>query len=53
VDEAAEKLSKQILKVKEKLQHHKKFERSKEAKWGRVNSKLEYNNAPFPPKKSA
>ena len=53
LDEAAEKLSKQILKAKEILQHHKKFERSKQAKWSRLNAKLEYNNLPFPYKKSA
>lgn len=53
VDLVAEKLSKQILKTKEKLQHHKKYERSKQAKWERVNSRLEYDNSPFPSKKSA
>jgi ribosomal subunit interface protein len=53
VDEAAEKLSKQFQKKKEKLQHHKDFDKSREGRLKRINSRLEYDNSPFPSKKSA
>jgi ribosomal subunit interface protein len=53
VDEAAEKLSKQFQKKKEKLQHHKDFEKSREGRMKRINSRLEYDNSPFPAKKPA
>lgn len=47
VNEAAEKLSKQFLKTKEKHQNHKKFERSKRGRLKRVNPSLEYDNSPY------
>lgn len=53
VDKAADKLSKQFYKQKEKLQAHKKWERSKQAKLERVNEYLEYDNRPFPGKRTA
>ena len=53
VDEAASKLSKQFQKKKEKIQHHKDFEKSKEGRLERLNSRLEYDNSPFPAKKPA
>jgi ribosomal subunit interface protein len=52
VDEAAEKLSKQFQKKKEKLQHHKKPSHSKEGRLERVNTRLEYDNSPYPEKKT-
>ena len=52
VDEAADKLSKQFLKQKAKMQDHIKFDRSKQGKLQRVNSRLEYDNSPYR-KKSA
>ena len=52
VDMAADKLSKQILKQKAKMQDHNKFDRSKQGKLQRVNSRLEYDNTPYR-KKSA
>ncbi len=42
VDEAADKLSKQFLKTKEKLKTHKSFSRSKEGQLEHVNERLEY-----------
>ena len=53
LDLTADKLSKQFLKQKAKLQDHKKFSRSKQAKLKRLNPLLEYDNSPFPSKKSA
>lgn len=53
VDMACQKLEKQFQKKKEKLQHHKDFSHSKEAKMDRVNARLEYDNSPFPNKKPA
>jgi ribosomal subunit interface protein len=53
VDEAAEKLGKQFLKKKEKLQHHKDFGKSREGRLKRINSMLEYDNSPYPTKKPA
>ena len=53
VDEAAEKLSKQFLKKKEKLQAHKDFGRSKQGRLDRVNERLEYDNSLLPWKKQA
>lgn len=53
VDEAAVKLEKQFQKKKEKLQEHKDFLHSKEAKLDRVNPRLEYDNSPYPMKKQA
>ena len=53
VDEAADKLSKQFLKLKERMQDHKKYDRSKQGKLERVNRLLEYDNSPYPNKKSA
>lgn len=53
VDLAAEKLSKQFRKKKEKLQHHKDFSKSKEGRLKRLNPRLEYDNSPFPGKKTA
>lgn len=52
-DLAAEKLSKQFQKKKEKLQHHKDFSKSKEGRLKRLNSRLEYDNSPFIGKKTA
>jgi ribosomal subunit interface protein len=48
VDEAALKLSRQFVKFKEKMQAHKKFERSKKGRLQRLNPALEYDNNPFP-----
>jgi ribosomal subunit interface protein len=53
VDEAADKLGKQFVKLKEKMQDHKKFDRSKQGKMKRVNRMLEYDNSPYPNKKPA
>ena len=53
VDEAAEKLGKQFLKKKEKLQHHKDYQRSKLGRFERVNERLEYDNSLLPWKKQA
>jgi putative sigma-54 modulation protein len=53
VDSAAEKLSKQFQKKKQKHQAHKKKELSKHAKMKRVNPLLEYDNTPYFNKKSA
>jgi ribosome-associated translation inhibitor RaiA len=53
VDLSADKLSKQFLKLKSKLQDHKKFSRSKQAKLKRLNPMLEFDNSPYPQKKSA
>lgn len=53
VDEAAVKLSKQFQKKKEKLRHHKNANLSKKGRFERVNSRLEYDNSPFPAKKPA
>ncbi|MCE3009854.1 MAG: ribosome-associated translation inhibitor RaiA [Proteobacteria bacterium] len=53
VDLVAEKLDKQFMKRKEKLQHHKKFERSRGGQLERVNEKLEYDNTPYSNKKPA
>lgn len=52
VDSAADKLSKQFLKHKERMQDHNKFERSKQGRLKRVNELLEYDNSPFPVKKT-
>lgn len=49
IDEAAHKLSKQFLKYKEQTQDHQNFERSKQGQLERVNSRLEYENAPYLP----
>lgn len=48
VDEVAFKLSRQFLKFKEKMQSHKKFDRSKKGRMRRLNPALEYDNSPFP-----
>ena len=53
VDEAVDKLSRQFLKRKARLQAHNKFERSKQGKLLRLNSQLEYDNRPYRQKKSA
>jgi ribosomal subunit interface protein len=53
VDRVAEKLSKQFQRKKEKLQQHKDYSKSKEAKLKRLNPRLEYDNSPFPGKKTA
>lgn len=53
VDKTAEKLSKQFQRKKEKLQQHKDFSQSKQGKLRRLNSRLEYDNSPFPSKKTA
>ena len=53
VDEAANKLSKQFQNKKERIQHHKDFEKSREGRLNRINSRLEYDNSPFPNKKPA
>ncbi len=53
VDEAADKLSKQFQKKKEKLQHHKDYSKSREGRMERINSRLEYDSSPFPRKKTA
>lgn len=53
VDEVAKKLSKQFQKKKEKIQHHKDPSKSRVAKLERLNSRLEYDNSPFPAKKPA
>ncbi len=53
LDEAAEKLSKQFLKKKEKLQAHKDFGRSKMGRFERLNESLEYDNSLLPWKKQA
>ena len=47
IDKAAEKLGRQIQKMKEKHQNHKKVERSKRAKLKRLNPMLEYDNSPY------
>lgn len=52
VDLAADKLGKQFQKTKEKHQHHKKPDRSREGRLERVNPALEYDNAPFFGKKT-
>ena len=44
VDEAVEKLSKQFLKNKTKIQNHKKYPLSKQGRLERVNSLLEYDD---------
>lgn len=51
-DDAAEKIGKQLSKEKEKLQHHRKHDRTKHARLNRLNAALEYDNSPFPYKKS-
>lgn len=48
VDEVALKLSRQFVKFKEKMQAHKKFDRSRKGKLGRLNPALEYDDGPFP-----
>ncbi|MEZ0392160.1 MAG: ribosome-associated translation inhibitor RaiA [Pseudobdellovibrionaceae bacterium] len=53
VDLVAEKLGKQFQKKKEKLQHHKDYTKSREARLKRLNPRLEYDNSPFPVKKPA
>ncbi|MFN7263192.1 MAG: ribosome hibernation-promoting factor, HPF/YfiA family [Pseudobdellovibrionaceae bacterium] len=53
VELVAEKLDKQFMKRKEKLQHHKKYDLSKEGQLERVNEMLEYEVLPFPQKKPA
>jgi putative sigma-54 modulation protein len=53
VDDAAEKLSKQFQKKKEKLQHHKDYKRSKEGRFERLNERLEYDNSLLPWKRQA
>lgn len=53
VDKVADKLGKQFLKVKEKAQYHKKFDRTKEAKMLRLNTRLEYENRPVSKRKVA
>ena len=53
VDRAAEKLSRQFHKHKEKMQDHAKYDRSKQGRLKRVNELLEYDNRPFPNKKTA
>ena len=53
VDAAANKLSRQFHKHREKMQDHKKFDRSKQGRLQRVNGLLEYDSRPFPGKKTA
>jgi ribosomal subunit interface protein len=53
VDACAEKLSKQLQKRKEKLQHHKNFVKSKGAKIERLTPELIYVETVVPQRKSA
>ncbi|GIL18032.1 MAG: hypothetical protein BroJett040_17830 [Oligoflexia bacterium] len=53
VDKAAEKIGKQFLKMKEKNQNHKKYDRSKQGRLERVNTMLEFDGTPYPYKKPA
>jgi ribosomal subunit interface protein len=53
VDSAADKLSKQFQKHKEKMQDHAKYDRSRQGRLERVNRLLEYDSRPFPDKKTA
>ena len=53
VDACAEKVGKQITKMKEKHKHHKKAPLSKAAKMRRLNPYLEYDNRPYLNKKTA
>ncbi len=46
VDIVTDKLEKQFMKRRQKVQHHKKFQRSKQAKLERLNEQLEYNDSP-------
>ena len=46
-DIAAEKLSKQFKKAKDRHQSHQKHDRSKHGKLSRVNAALEYDNSPY------
>lgn len=46
VDLVTDKLEKQFMKRRQKVQHHKKFQRSKQAKLERLNEQLEYNDSP-------
>lgn len=52
VDACAEKLGRQLSKEKQKLQRHRKHDRTKHARLNRLNAALEYDNSPFPYKKS-
>ena len=47
IDAVAEKLSKQFAREKEKMQKHRKWERTKSARLSRLNASLEYDNRPF------
>lgn len=48
VDEAAYKLGRQFMKLKDKVKHHKNYDRSREGRIQRVNERLEYDNSPYP-----
>ncbi|PIS11251.1 MAG: ribosomal subunit interface protein [Bdellovibrio sp. CG10_big_fil_rev_8_21_14_0_10_47_8] len=52
VDEVAEKLSKQFQKKKQKLQQHKEYALSKEARFEFVNNRLEYDHSEWKAKVS-
>ena len=53
VDQLAQKLSKQFSKQKEKMQAHKKFDHSKQAKFEQMNNMMEFTPASYFGKKSA
>lgn len=52
-DSAADKLSRQFLKKKERVQHRKNFAHSKEGQLEHLNERLEYVPSPHPVKKPA
>lgn len=52
-DKAADKLSKQFKKTKEKLQHHKDFSKSREGRLELLNERLEHEVIILPHKKMA
>lgn len=47
VDMAADKLEKQLLKRKTKVQHHKNYEKSREGRLELLNESLEMDGRPF------
>lgn len=52
-DKAADKLSKQFKKTKDKLQHHKDFSSSREGRLERINDRMEHEPIILPHKKTA
>ena len=52
VDEAAEKLGRQFLRFKDKMQDHSKIDRSRRGKLSRLNAKLEFDGTPFRSKRT-